>query len=806
MTKFEQISSFKKNSSFRGASDACEPGIQNHAQIPHLDSGPAPSACPGMTEVSRRAVLLGSGAVVVSVGAAVSLDTVLSINAAHAQGAKPPLTPDQLSSYIAVNADGSVSAYFGKMDMGHGLHVAIGQIVAEELDVAFGRVTVIMGDTATSVNQGGASGSTGIQLGGKQMRVAAAEARRVLVEMAAGLLSTPAGKLLVKDGMVSVRDDASKRVSYAQMIGGKYFNVQLDWNKKYGNPLYAPGKAQPKKPSEHTIVGQPIKRTDVAPKVFAQEDFVTDVKVPGMVHARMIRPPVAGAVPVRVDDSALRNIPGARAVWDKGFLGVVADKEWDAIRATEKLKVEWSQVTPPFPDQATLYDHIRQAPPRMRKVEKENGNIDEAFKSAAKVIEAEYEWPFQSHASMGPACALVEIKDGQGTTQVTCWSATQKSHFVQQGLALTLGMPADKVRVIHTMGPGSYGRNDADDCAMDAAVLAKAVGRPVRLQYMRDQGTGWDPKGPASTHKARAALDAAGKVTAYEFSSKGFSRVDVNTNGGHPWDTLAGQTLGVALKSGDGFGVPAESYAFDNKRLSWETIAPLLDRASPLRSAHLRDPVGPQIHFASESFIDEVAAAVGADAIEFRLRHIKEPRDVAVIKAAAEKAKWETRPSPRRDQTGDKVSGRGIAYAQRNGTRVAVIAEVDVDRSTGKIWARKFTVAHDCGQIINPDGLTKCIEGNIVQGVSRTLWEEVKFDNKAVTSVDWLTYPILDITETPAEVNVVLINHPEIEPSGAGEPSIRPVAAAIANAIFDATGVRIRRVPFSPEHVKAALS
>ena len=323
---------------------------------------------------------------------------------------------------------------------------------------------------------------------------------------------------------------------------------------------------------------------------------------------------------------------------------------------------------------------------------------------------------------------------------------------------------------------------------------------------MRDQGTGWDPKGPASIHKVRAGLDASGNVVAYDFLSKAFSRVDVNTNGSKPWDTLTGQTLGVALKSGDGFGVPAESYAFDNKRLAWETIPPLLDRASPLRSSHLRDPVGPQIHFASESFIDEVAAAHGADPIEFRLRHIKEPRDVAVIKAAAQAANWETRPSPRKSQTGNKVVGRGIAYAQRNGTRVAIVAEVDIDRASGKIWARKFTVAHDCGQIINPDGLTKCIEGNIVQGVSRTLWEEVKFDNKSVTSVDWMTYPILDITETPAEVNVVLINHPEIASSGAGEPSIRPVAAAIANAIFDATGVRIRRVPFSPDHVKAALS
>jgi CO/xanthine dehydrogenase Mo-binding subunit len=751
---------------------------------------------------SRRALLKAGGALVVSVGVPLGLDAVLDHQAALAQSAKPPLMPDQLSSYIAVMADGRVAAYFGKMDMGHGIGVAIGQIVAEELDVAFSKVTVHMADTATSVNQGGASGSTGIQDGGKQMRMAAAEARRVLVEMAAAKLGTPADDLTVHDGVVMVKSNADKSTSYAQLIGGQYFNVQLDWNKKFGNPLYAPGKAKPKDYKDHKVVGQRIKRDDVAPKVFAQEDFVTDVKVPGMLHARMIRPSVAGTVPVKVDESSIKDIPGARVVWQEGFLAVLAPREWDAIQAMGRLKIEWSNAPPPFPSQASLYDHIRKAEVRKRSVEKENGNVDDAFKTAARVIEAEYEWPFQSHACMGPACALVEIKDGM----VTCWSGTQKSHFVQQGLASILEVPVEKVHVKWINGPGSYGRNDADDCAMDTAVLAKAVNAPVRLQYMRDQGTGWDPKGPASIHRARAAIDAGGNMVAYEFTSKGFSRVDVDTNGSKPFDVLAGQTRGVALKSGDGFGVPAESYAFANKRLTWETIPPLLDRSSPLRSSHLRDPVGPQIHFASESFIDEVAAALNLDPIEFRLRHVKDPRDVALIKAAAQKANWETRASPRRGQTGSKVQGRGIAYSQRNGTRVAVVAEVEVDRASGKIWARKFTVAHDCGQIINPDGLEKCIEGNIVQGVSRTLWEEVKFDNKNVTSVDWQTYPILDITETPEKVDFVLINHPELPPTGAGEPSIRPVAAAIANAIFDATGVRIRRVPFSPEHVKAALA
>jgi nicotinate dehydrogenase subunit B len=753
--------------------------------------------------LSRRAVLMGTGALVISIGAPLGMDTLLSIDQARAQGARPPLTPNELSSYIAVDAKGSVAAYFGKMDMGHGLHVAIGQIVAEELDVPFKAVTVYMGDTANSVNQGGASGSTGIQLGGKQMRVAAAEARRVLVEMGAAKLGLPADQLAVTDGVIHAKNDTAKKVSYAELIGGQYFNVQLEWNKQMGNALYAPGKAQPKKFSEHKIVGKPIKREDVAPKVFAQEDYVVDIKVPGMVHGRVIRPAVAGAVPVKVDESSIKDIAGAQVVWQNGFLGVVAPKEWDAIRAMQQLKVEWSKVEPPFPNQNALYDHIRKAPVRKRALEgKQAGNVDEAFKTAAKVIEAEYEWPFQSHAPMGPACAVIEIKGDK----VNCWSGTQKSHFVQIGLASQLGVPLQNVHVRWITGPGSYGRNDADDCAADCAVLAKAVGKPVRLQYMREQGTGWDPKGPASVHIARAALDEKGNVIAYDFLSKAFSRVDVNTNGSQLFDTLAGQTLGVALKSGDGFGVPAESYGFENKRTAWETIPPLLDRSSPLRTSHLRDPVGPQIHFASESFMDELASVNNQDPIEFRLKYIKDARDAALIKGAAQKFGWDTRPSPRKDQRGDKVTGRGIAYAQRSGTRVAVIAEVEVNRASGKIFAKRFTVAHDCGQIINPDGLEKCIEGNIVQGISRTLWEEVKFDNKNVTSVDWETYPILDITETPEKIDFVLINHPEIPPSGAGEPSIRPVAAAIANAIFDATGVRIRRVPFSPEHVKQALS
>ena len=387
---------------------------------------------------SRRSLLKAGGALVVSLGAPVGFDVAQAAGDATSAAIKPPLTPDQLSSYLTVNSDGSISTYFGKMDMGQGLSVAIRQIVAEELDVPYDRVTISIGDTATSLNQGGASGSTGVQEGGKQMRMAAAEARRVLVAMAADKLGVAPEQLTVTDGVVQSSGDAAKKISYADLVGGQFFNVHLDWNGKYGNPLYAPGKAQPKDPKDHKVVGQALKRDDIAPKVFAQADFVTDIKVPGMVHGRVIRPPVAGAVPEKVDEASIKDIPSARVVWDKAFLGVVADREWDAIRAARQLQVEWSNTAPPFPDQAALYDHIRSAPIRKREVEgKEIGNVDDAFKSAARVIEAEYEWPFQSHAGMGPACALVEIKDGK----VTCWSGTQKSHFVRAGVAAILQVP-----------------------------------------------------------------------------------------------------------------------------------------------------------------------------------------------------------------------------------------------------------------------------------------------------------------------------------------------------------------------------
>ena len=758
--------------------------------------------------MTRRQLIKSGGALVVTCGLPSSL---VAQSSGGPSSLKPPLMPDQLDSYVRIGADGKVTAFFGKMDMGQGVDTAIAQIVADELDVPFERVGVLMSDTAYTVNQGGASGSTGIRSGAIPLRNAAAEARRVLLDWASGHLDVPATGLEVIDGIVQVKSDPSKSVSYEELIGGKYFNVTLEWNERYGNALSAKGIADPKTPDQYKIVGQPIPRLDVPGKVLAETAYVTDVKVEGMRHGRVIRPPVAGARPTGYDESSISDIAGSQVVQIKDFIAVVADEEWRAIQAARQLKVTWSDVEPPFCEMSDLFDYIRRTP----HVEENAGRgfqgsipdaeaeVEKVLEGAARVVEAEYEYPFQSHACMGPACAVVDAKPDQATV----WTGSQKSHMTREGVSKLLELPIDKVRGIWVPGPGSYGRNDAGDAAMDAALLSRAVGKPVRVQGMRHEGHGWDPKGPASVINVKAGLDADNKVVGYRFKAKGFSAWDVRSNEADPSDTLAGLLTGWPKKTRHNYGTPSETYDFPNKLEFWQTIPPFLETASPLRTAHFRDPQGPQVHFASESFIDEMAAAIGKDPVEFRLEYLTDARDIAVVEAAAKGAGWESRTSPRTDrQSGDVRSGRGMAYASRGGTTVAMVAEVEVNPSTGHVWAKRFVVAHDCGLIINPDGLRRTVEGNIIQAMSRALREEVQFDRNNVTSVDWETYPIALSTDAPESIEVVMINRPEVMPTGAGEPSTRQVAAAIGNAFFDATGVRLRRIPFTPERVKAALA
>jgi nicotinate dehydrogenase subunit B len=750
-----------------------------------------------LLRISRRELLMAGGALVV--GFAMPSGVV---GQTGGDPGKPALAPDELDSWIAVGHDGRVTAFFGKMDMGQGVDVAIGQIVADELDVAFERVIVVMGDTALTCNQGGASGSTGVQRGGVTLRYAAAEARRLLVERAAQRLGVSADALTVRDGVVSVAADPQRRVSYGDLIGGQHFHHKLEWNKQYGNPLLAKGQATPKSPGEYKIVGRSIPQRVVADKAFGKLRYVTDVRVDGMLHARVVRPPTAGCAALSVDESSLAAIPGARVLRDKEFIAVVAEREWDAVRAARALKITWAPPCTPFPDMQALHEHIRQGKATGAQTPVNEGDVETALKTAHRVVEAEYEWPFQSHASMGPACAVADVR----ADRATLWTGSQKPHYGRNGVAKLVGLPPERVRAIWVPGPGSYGRNDAGDAAHDAALLSKLTGRPVRLQYMRHDGTGWDPKGPAGVYRGRAGLDAQGNVVAYEFFGKGFSRQDVATTENDPKDTLAGQLTGHAPKPTVIFQIPAEAYGFANKRCGWECVAPLLERASPLRTGHLRDPLGPETHFASESFIDEVAQAAGLDPVAFRLKYVTDARHAAVIRAAADKAGWSRRPYPNPQRgKGSVMTGRGFSYTERNGTVVAVVAEVEVDRRTGRVWAKRFTVAHDCGLVINPKGLELTIEGNVVQAVSRTLFEEVRFDRDQVRSVDWATYPILEMPDAPERIDIVLINRPDLPATGAGEPSTRTVPAAIANAVFDATGVRFRRVPLTTERVKSAL-
>jgi CO/xanthine dehydrogenase Mo-binding subunit len=745
--------------------------------------------------LSRRTMLQGTGALVIAVSMG-STGEVL----AQAATTVARKHPTDLDSWLAIGRDGKVTLFFGKIDGGQGTDLAIGQIVAEELDVPMSSIEVVQGDSALTINQGGASGSTGVRFAGKAFRQAGAEARRVLLMRASERLGAPVERLTVNDGVVSVAGDAAKKISYAEILNGQGFQSKIGWNDEYGNPLALTSPAKPKTHTEYKIVGTAQKRMDVEGKVFGTSPWVGDIRVEGMVHGRMIRPPVAGASVVSVDESSIAHIPGAQVVRKGDFIGVVAPKEWNAIKASQALRVTWSDAKEPFVEMKDLYIHIRNAPATNRGGN-DRGEVDAAFARAARVVTAEYEFPFQSHASMGPGVAVADVRP-EG---VKVWTGTQKPHFAANGVAGCLGVAPETVHAVWIAGSGCYGRNDAGDVTMDAAMMSQIVGKPVRVQYMRHEGTGWDPKAPASIHRARAALDADGNLIAFDFYSKGFSRLETNSSENRAGDTLAGMLTGQKGARQQVFNNPEGAYTFENRRLSWETIGPLLEGPSPLRTSHLRDPLGPQIHFASESFIDEIAFAAKADPVEFRLKHLSNPRDIAAIKAAAERSGWKYGPAgARRGRRGDIATGQGIAYARRNGTIVALVANVEVNTRTGAIRVPKITCAHDCGLVINPETLKLTLEGSIVQGLSRAIHEEVRFDKRNVTSIDWQTYPIVEIQDAP-EIDIVILNYPDQEALGAGESAMRPLVGAVANAVFEATGKRLRRAPVNPANILRSI-
>jgi CO/xanthine dehydrogenase Mo-binding subunit len=773
--------------------------------------------------IQRRDFLKQSGMLIVSFSAA-GTAALSAAGAARqagqaAQAAGPYPDPDykKLDSWIVIHENNTATFYVGKTDCGQGTGTAFRQMMADELDIAYDKTTCVMGSTDTTVDQGGSGGSDAIQTDGWPMRRVAAEARRVLLEMASTRFNTPVDQLAVSEAVVTVKANPTQRITYGELIGGRRFNVALTGN----NIDATTGVAKVKTVQELKIIGQSPQRYDIPAKVDGSLKWAVDVKLPGMVHARNVKPPFAGAKLISFDETSVRILPGFVKVVSKGnYVAVVCEREEQAISAARQLKINWEKpATAPFPSSENLFKFMRAANPMGGGNPALVGNPDAAFSSAAKVIEAEYDVPYQGHTAIGPAHATADPSNGQ----MTIYSNDMKSYGMRNGVADFLGMPREKVRVVWMEGPQGYGRTAADDAGFEAAYIAKEVGRPVRVQWMRNEETAWDTKGPAFTFKMRGALDASGNLAAYDYNAQSADYNHLGYN--EPGTVLIAQLMGTrpARPAPGSAGGPNEMYAIANRRTASQVVSMPLIYETPLRTGNLRDPNGPQITFASESFIDELAAAANADPVAFRMKLLtasntddtgfKRARSIAVVKAAAEKFGWDTRPSPqaRPRNAGNILTGRGMAYAFRSQTVVAQIAEVEVNRQTGHVWVKRLVCAHDCGLVINPEGLRRTVENGMLHALSRALYEEVQFDTEKVTSVDWVTHPSLSHTDTPAQIDVVIVNgdpnpkRPDLPQYGAGETAHKPLMAAVANAVFDATGVRLRRVPFRDARVLAAL-
>ncbi len=745
---------------------------------------------------SRRGFVKGSGSLIVglSLAGGIAGESLASAGAVAAAGPWPQPPTDMVDTFLEIRADGSVLAKVGKGTAAQGLLTSIQQLYAEELDVPMSSITMKAGDSFLTPNQVGASGSNGMRTEWVTVRQAAATARQHLLGLASTKLGVPVSSLSVTDGVVS---GGGKGISYGELIGGQTFGLAID------------AKAPQKDVSAFKVIGTSPQRTEIPKIVTGTYDYIGDVRLPGMLHARNVRPPVPGAELVSVDGP--HNLPGVVKVVAKGnYLAVVAKTEWQAIQASKTLKVTWREpsggVFPSGYDE--LYGYMRSTTPQSTSVKTKVGDAAGALKSAAKVISQTYESGFQSHASIAGACAVADYRDG------TCvvYFGGQKPYGPTQTISDLLGIPPENVRSIWYPGPGSYGRNDADDAGLEAAYLSQQVGAPVRVQWMRDEATGWDPKSPAASITIEAGLDSNNKVVSWNWNSSFMSGSQVAAGSTKKGDTLIGNLMGYPTNSRDEFGFDSQSYGFPNMLATGHIVPWDQAFATGLRTAHFRDPNGPQTTFASEQMIDEIAASLGMDPIDFRLTYLTDPRDVRIVQAVKAASNWVSRPGPRATSPqATVVSGRGIAYQQRSGTVNATVAEVNVNRKTGQVKVTKFTHAQDAGFVVNPGAITGTINANLIMSMSRALHEDVRFTANAIKSVDWVTYPIAEIGDIPA-TNVVLVGQdgigPDgtfIAPSGAGEPSTRPTAAAIANAVFDATGVRVRRQPMTQETVLAAL-
>jgi nicotinate dehydrogenase subunit B len=698
---------------------------------------------------------------------------------------------DAFETFITITANGAVTAFNGHVDLGTGIRTALGQIVAEELDVSFARVVVVLGDTSRVPNQGATIASETIQITAVPLRKAAAQARHHLVALASQRLELPASELSIEDGLIRGRDNRS--VSYGELIAGGTIRLELADD--------VPVKAV----DAYTIVGQSVPRVDLPAKATGELVYVHDVRLPGMLHGRVVRPPYAGVDAgdfvgtslIAVDESSVRDIPGLVAVVQIGdFIGVITEREENAIKAAAQLKVSWKP-TPTLPDLKDVETALR-ANPSTPRVLIDKGDVSAAIDAAEKPMQRTYIWPYQMHGSIGPSCAVADVRDDL----VRVWSGTQNPHPLRADLAILLRRPENEIDVIRMEAAGCYGRNCADDVSADAVLLSRAVGRPVRVQLTREQEHAWEPKGTAQLMDVNGGLNADGGVAAYNFATR------YPSNGAPTLALLLTGTIAPApavFEMGDRTAIPP--YDYDAMRVVAHDMPPIV-RASWLRGVSALPNT-----FAHESYIDELATEAGVDPIEYRLRYLKDPRAIDLVNAVAKRAEWTPRPVWKEPLTeGDIVRGRGFAYALyvhgpfpgKPAAWSAWITDVAVNKSTGDVSVTRVVAGQDSGLMINPDGVRHQIHGNVIQSTSRALMEEVSFDRASVVSREWGAYPIIKFPDIP-KIDVLMLPRQDQPPLGVGESASVPSAAAIANAIFDATGVRFRELPFTPERILAGL-
>ena len=628
---------------------------------------------------SRRDMLKGGGALIVSF-------TLAQEGFAQGALAAKPVALTEVDSYLVVDTNGAVTLYTGKVDLGTGVQTALAQMAAEELDVPFTRVTVVQGDTALTPEQGTTWGSLSIQIGGTQIRQASAAAKAALLDHAAARLGVNKERLTATDGVIS---GGGGSVTYGQLIAGKAFSIKLDPKQPVAT----------KDPGEFKVVGKSVPRVDIPGKAMGTFTYMQDFRVPLMLHARVVRPPAIEAKLESVDESSISGIPTAKVVRQGNFLAVVAENEWAAVKGARMLKASWSKWQG-LPDQAKLYEHVRATKVAKDEVTGNVGNSAAALGQSARKLGATYDFAIHTHGSIGPSCAIAEFRDGK----LTSWSASQATHNLRKQLAKMFSIPLEDVRCIYIEGSGCYGRNGHEDAAADAALLAKLTGKPVRVQWSRADEHGWDPKGPPTLIDLRAALDDSAGVTAWE--SEFF--IPQQTPGGFNVPFVAASLAGMPS---DGDIAPGNIFQNSNIPYKFPNIKAVCHRleTTPFRPSWIRTPGRMQNTYANECFMDELAAAAGVDPIEFRLKYLdpNDTRGIECLNRVLALAKWEKRPSPKGDHSGEVATGRGVSYCKYELVRtyVAVVAEVEVNRSTGEIRCTRFYISHDCGQIINPDGL-----------------------------------------------------------------------------------------------------